>query len=326
MKIPAFIVQQHPLAQLSGFKTGGPARFFLGTASEAELQQGLAWANYHDIKLFFLGKGTNVLFPDLELDCLVVQWSKEKSTINSQNELVVGSGAELESIVNYALENGISGFAWAAGLPGSVGAAVRGNVGAFGHDISSVFQWADCLDVKRTDQVFRLTKDEMNFGYRSSKVKETGYFVLRVAFQVQQGSSVEMKEQIELAERCRAFRQERHPLEHPNCGSVFKNIEDAAAVARLVSQVPEWQEMQEKRWYGKIPAAAILEAVGLKNHRIGGAAFSSRHANFIVNDKGASSADILNLILLAQQKVQDAFGIHLEPEIQILIANRAQVI
>ena len=321
MNTPAFILQKQALSQLSGFQTGGEARFFLATSSEDELLQALAWARENNIRPFFLGKGTNVLFPDGELDRFVIQWSKGSKDLSPQNELLVGSGAELESVVDFALTEGITGFAWAAGLPGSVGAAVRGNVGAFGHDISDVFLWAECLDVSKPDKIMRLDKRDMEFGYRSSKVKHAGYFVLKAAFKAQPGSRAEMAEQQAFAERCKSFRVERHPLEHPNCGSVFKNIDDPDQVAGLVDQVPEWRKKHEEQWYGKIPAAAILEAAGLKNHRIGGAAFSSRHANFIVNDKGASSTDIMNLISLAQKRAESLFGVHLEPEIQILVEN-----
>lgn len=316
---PAFLTENVSLAPLSGYKTGGTAKYFLETADLDTLQQALLWSKNAGVHVFFLGSGTNLLFPDGRLNRLVIRWSQKGIEINAANQLVIGAGEELQTVVRYALDHGIKDFSWAAGLPGTMGAAVRGNVGAFGQDMSDIFVKAQYLDIDEPMQVRSYNKDEMNFAYRSSAVKEQGLFVLQSWLKIARGSEAEMEKEHEKAAQHLEFRNSRHPLTFPNSGSVFKNINDPAIVEQLLDRWPEWKPMVLNRWHGKIPAAAIIDAVNLKDLRIGNAAISSQHANFIINCGNATSDDIYCLIRRVQHDVFKQFGVTLEPEIQILI-------
>lgn len=318
MKRPQCIVTDQPLAPLSGYKTGGTAKYFLETDILEELQTALLWSQSEDLEVFFLGSGTNVLFPDGSLNRLVIRWSQSGIEINSDNELVVGAGEELQDVVTFALKHDILNFAWAAGLPGTMGAAVRGNVGAFGKDMSEVFIKANYLELQDPLNIKTYTKPEMNFAYRSSTVKTEEDLVLNVWLTASEGTSTEMEQEKQNASNHLGFRQSRHPLQFPNCGSVFKNISDPGRVKSLVDRWPAWSEMVDKRWYGKIPAAAIIEATGLKSMSVGGASISDQHANFIINLHEASSQDVMDLIALVQEKVFHRFDVTLEPEIKII--------
>ncbi len=319
MNQPTFIVENISLAPLSGYKTGGTARYFLETNNIEVLQQALEWSKNIDVDVFFLGSGTNILFPDGQLDRLVIRWSQKGIEINDANQLVIGAGEDLQDAVNFALSHGIINFAWAAGLPGTIGAAVRGNVGAFGQDMSNLFLKASYLSVDEPRQIRSFNKKAMNFAYRSSTVKEQGVLVLQSWLKLVSGSEAEMKIENEQASQHLAFRNNRHPLMFPNCGSVFKNIDNPDIVKQLLEKWPEWKPMVLQRWHGKIPAAAIIEAANLKNLHFGNAELSNQHSNFIINCGKATSDDIVRLIKTIQQKVASKFGITLEPEIQILI-------
>jgi len=318
MKRPGPITIDQPLAPLSGYKTGGTAKYFLETDELAVLQSALLWAQREDLEAFFLGSGTNVLFPDGSLNKLVIRWAQKGIEVNAEKQLVVGAGEELQEVVTFALKHDILNFAWAAGLPGTVGAAVRGNVGAFGQDISEVFIQASYLDLASPLNLQTYTKPEMDFAYRTSTIKTKEHLVLKVWLTNRGGNGSEMEREKQNADKHLGFRQSRHPLQYPNCGSVFKNITDPERVKTLVDHWPAWSEMVDRRWYGKVPAAAIIEATGLKNTSVGGARISDQHANFIINHQGASSQDVMDLIALVQEKVSQRFDVRLEPEIKII--------
>lgn len=317
MDKPVGIRENIALAPLSGYQTGGPARFFLETADQELLQDALLWAQNEGLDVFFLGGGTNVLFPDEPLNRLVIHWCR-KGIWGDDDDLSIGAGENLQNVVDYALDTDIKNYAWAAGLPGSVGAAVRGNVGAFGNDLSHLFHSADCLRLENPSTIISMTHADMLFAYRHSQVKTWNALVLHVRLKRESGTKVEMENERSAAERNLEFRNQRHPLNYPNCGSVFKNINDPEVVAQLISHEADWEYKNKQQWHGKIPAAAILEAVGLKGFQIGKAAFSDLHANFIINRGKATSRDVLGLIQKAQKTVEQRFGVTLTPEIQIL--------
>jgi len=325
MRTPPFINRDKPLSPLSGFRSGGAARFFLETENFGHLKEAIEWSQSMDLGVFFLGSGTNILFPDADLDLLVIRWAQKGIEITNQEELVVGAGEDLQKLVNFSLEQGVLNYAWAAGLPGTVGAAVRGNVGAFGGDICQVFLKAHYVSVDDPGRILQLDRDAMKFAYRSSLVKDQGLLVLKSWFKISRGSEADMQNEKAKAAQYRSFRESRHPLDYPNCGSVFKNIDDPDTVSRLVHKMPEWEQMSREKWYGKIPAAAIIEAANLKGLKCGNAAISEKHSNFIINRGGASSDDILRVIRTTQAKIVDRFGITLIPEIQILIKDNETV-
>jgi len=223
--------------------------------------------------------------------------------------------------VEWSLQQGLGGLEWAMGLPGTVGAGVRGNVGAFGGEMAQVVEGAEVLRLQEPFPTEYWEREALDFAYRTSRVKREGGIVLRAWLRLHPLTAEEVEEARRLAASHLAFRQNRHPWELPNCGSVFKNITAKKMVQHLLRHRPEWRERVEKEWHGKVPAAVLIEDAGLKGLRLGGAQVSEKHANFIVNRGWATADDIAFLIRLVQRTVEEHLGVRLIPEIQWLGAS-----
>ena len=204
--------------------------------------------------------------------------------------LTVDSGVSMASVVRYCRDNELTGFEWAAGLPGTVGGAVYGNAGAFGTEIKDVFRSGELID--ETGKVQCVTKEDMEFKYRGSVLKNrsrTG-IMLKAVFSLYKGTHEEI---ISKEESCKERRRNSQPVSERSLGSVFKNPEGRSA--------------------GK-----LIEDAGLKGTSVGKATVSTKHANFITTAAGIRSEDYLRLIRLIQKTVFDKFGVTLEPEVEFL--------
>ena len=240
------------------------------------------------------GGMTNVLVSDDGFDGVILL-NRGGSVSHSEDEsgkvtLRADSGAGMAAVVRYCCDNGISGFEWAAGLPGTVGGAVYGNAGAFGSDISQVYQIGSAVD--RNGRMMQMTKPEMEFAYRSSVLKREpeSSVLLNAVFQLRSGSNEAISAK---CEEYRAARKASQPVDAHSLGSVFKNPPNESA--------------------GK-----LIQAAGLKGFSIGKATVSMKHANFITTEAGVRAADYRQLVLHVQKTVFELFGILLEPEIELL--------
>lgn len=296
------------LKDYSNYKIGGPASNFLEISNIDELQR----LNLDELRKFFvLGGGTNILISDEGFNGLVIK-NSIGGLEQKKDELYVGSGVLLPSVVEYSIKNSLSGLEWAGGLPGTVGGAVRGNAGAFGGEIKdSVFQ-VESLDLK-TLEIKKRNNSECNFGYRWSVFKKnSNELIISVTLKLKNGNKKDIEkivnEKIE-------YRNNRHPLDYPNIGSTFKNIP--------LSSLP--RKLQEEFWpyikndpFPIIPTAKLLALADLKGTRVGDAQISEKHPNFIVNLGSAKSSDVLSLIEIARKAVKEKWGIELEEEIMYL--------
>ncbi len=308
------LLQNIPLKKYSSFKIGGPASYFYEFKSVDGLKQILKdWRenNADSNKIFILGEGTNILFNDNGYDGLVIKnniefLKREGSTV------AAGGGTLMPDLINYCSQNSLSGFEWAGGLPGTVGGGIRGNAGAFLGEIGDSIISVESINI---DDLKIKTRDrkECGFGYRQSVFKtEKGKkeIILSAEFKLLKGNQKEIKRKTQ--EKI-DYRIDRHPLDLPNIGSAFKNID----VRRVPPKVlKEFRDKIKPDPFPVLPAAKLIDGSGLKGKVIGGAKFSEKHPNFIVNFNRAKAMDVVELIKLAKKEIKEKYDIDLEEEIQ----------
>lgn len=304
-----------PLKKHSNFKIGGPASFFYEFKSEENLNEALKeWQDSgEDLQVFILGGGTNILFNDDGFDGLVLKDSI--SFIKREGSILsVGSGTLVSDLVSFCLQNNLSGFEWAGGLPGTVGGGVRGNAGAFLGEMKDDLTKVTSIDIK-TLKIKTRNKKECEFAYRKSIFKigsGENEVILSAKFSLKKGDREEIKSKTQ--EKI-DYRIDRHPLDMPNIGSTFKNV-DVKKISKNV--LKEFENSIKQDPFPVLPVAKLLIGANLKGQEIGGAKFSERHPNFIVNFNNAKARDVKALIELAKKEIKEKYGISLEEEIIIL--------
>ena len=214
-------------------------------------------------------------------------------------------------------DKGLAGLEWAGGLPGFVGGAVRGNAGAFKGEMKDSVIEVTSLDISGVEpKIIKRNNGECNFGYRNSIFKEKGdqEIVLEAVLALEPGNKEEIQKVID--DKI-AWREARQPLDHPNIGSIFKNVD-----WHLVPN--KWQEDEELKTHLKtdpfpvLPAATLIDKTGLKGEKFGGAMVSPKHPNFIINSNNASAEDVRSLIKIIKERVHDKYDIWLEEEVMIV--------
>lgn len=278
-----------PMKKHTTFRIGGPADYYLCPHSTEELQKILQICRENKLEFFILGNGSNLLVSDKGYRGVVIQLWKNFSDIETEdNTITVKAGALLSKVAAEALEESLTGMEFASGIPGTMGGAVMMNAGAYGGEMKDIIREVTVLT--REGELLTLSKEEMNFGYRTSVVKEKGYVVISAELQLRKGDREEIRKVMdELKER----RVTKQPLDMPSAGSTFKRPEGYFA--------------------GKL----IMDA-GLRGFSVGGAQISEKHCGFVVNKCDATAADVLGLIGEVQKRVQEKFGVALEPEVKFL--------
>lgn len=278
-----------PMKKHTTFRIGGPADYYLCPHSTEELQKILQICTENKIDFFILGNGSNLLVSDKGYRGAVIQLWKNFSDIMVKGTVItVKAGALLSKVAAEALEASLTGMEFASGIPGTIGGAVMMNAGAYGGEMKDIIQEVTVLTKK--GEILTLSKEEMEFGYRTSVVKEKGYVVISVALQLKKGDKEEIRKVMDDLKERRVTKQ---PLDMPSAGSTFKRPEGYFA--------------------GKL----IMDA-GLRGFSVGGAQISEKHCGFIVNKGNATAADVLGLIEEVQKRVQEQFGVALHPEVRFL--------
>ncbi|MBU1015335.1 UDP-N-acetylmuramate dehydrogenase [Patescibacteria group bacterium] len=295
------------LAPYTTFRIGGPAAYFFVAETKEDIVNSMRGAKEAGVRVFVLAGGSNVLVSDKGFDGLVVL---NRDTSYSIEGMVVRShsGTSMEELVRGAGEAGLAGLEWAGGLPGSVGGAIRGNAGAFGGEIKDTLVSVEYLNEEGT--IASKDAGACAFSYRSSCFKENGWAVLQGEFQLRKEDKKGIAAVV--AEHIR-YRQEHHPLEYPNAGSVFQNC-DLAEIPASVGE--EFREKAKNDPFPVLPAAVLIAAAGLQGMRAGDAMVSEKHTNCIVNLGNASSEDVRALISSVQENIREKFGVELKQEIQ----------
>ena len=287
--LPA-IKKKVPLAKYTTFKIGGPARYFYIAKNKDDLIKGIKAAKKFNLPFFVLGRGSNVLFSDEGFNGLVIKIKSSMMKTNN-SEIFAEAGLRLDDLVKISAEKSLKGIEWAAGIPGTVGGAIYGNVQAFGKKISDIVKQVEVLDAK-TLNIKNLTKKQCLFSDKKSIFKKKrNLIILSAILKLKKGDKKKIKKKIK---DNLALRKKRHPLKFPSAGSIFINQP------------------------GFPPSAFLIERAGLKGTRIGGAKISEKHAGFIINLGKAKAKDVKSLIKLIKEKIKKKFGVVLKEEIQII--------
>jgi UDP-N-acetylenolpyruvoylglucosamine reductase len=282
------IEERVPLARFTTIGTGGPARAFARPETLTELEQALGWAAEHGLPVAVVGLGSNLLAGDEGVDALVLKLGGELAAVEIRHEtLAAGGGAANAVALHRARAAGLGGFEFACAIPGTAGGGVKMNAGAYGGD------WAQILTralVVGPDGADWLGPEQLGLRYRHSDLHD-GQVVAGVEFRLHRAEPDEIKTTIA---ELQARRKAAQPTNKRTFGSVFKNPEH------------------------ELTAGLMLEACGLRGHRIGGAQISPRHANFIENAGAARSEDALALMAEARRRAYEQYGIELEHEVVFL--------
>jgi UDP-N-acetylmuramate dehydrogenase len=282
---PTFAGRDEPLAPHTSLRVGGPADYFVRVTSEEDLKGAVAVARRHELPIFVLGGGTNLLVADRGIRGVVLENVWSEATVED-GEIAAASGTPLAHVAAVAARNGIGGLEWMATVPGTVGGGVHGNAGAFGKETGDDLIEATLMDLN--GETWTARPEDLRFAYRTSALQGTPIICLRARFR---GELTDRATAVRRIKEMANERMRKQPLAQPNTGSIFRNPPDDYA-------------------------GRLIEAAGLKGQRVGGAVVSEKHANFIVNDGHASAADVWGLMQRCMEEVERQFGVRLVPEVE----------
>lgn len=286
----AQVLEHEPMARHTTMRVGGPAEILFSPAGEGELLFAVREVKRAGAPFRIIGNGSNLLVLDGGLPGLTIRLGEAFSKISVDgNQIRAQAGALLSRVAAAARDASLTGLEFASGIPGSAGGGMAMNAGAYGGQLSDVFEGCRALDPE-TGIISALGPAEMALGYRESAALSRGLIVTEAAFRLTAGdrSAIQAK-----MDDLSARRREKQPLNLPSAGSTFKRPEGYFA-------------------------GALIEQAGLKGVRVGGACVSEKHAGFVVNDRNATARDVLDLIRLVQARVLEHSGVRLETEVRIL--------
>lgn len=290
-----FILLDEPMKKHTTFRIGGNADMFV-SPDICQSVEIIKLAKEYNIPVSIIGNGSNLLVGDKGIRGLVLAIAKgaegiEVEAQGSQEDkvrFIVGAGTLLSRVAAEAARQSLTGLEFAAGIPGSVGGAVVMNAGAYGGEIKDVIVSAKVLT--KEGEVLTLSKEELDLSYRHSCIPEKGYVVLEAQFELTLGDEVQIRGAMDDFKKRRI---EKQPLEYPSAGSTFKRPEGYFA--------------------GK-----LIQDAGLRGFTVGGAQVSEKHCGFVINKDNATAQDVLMLIEYVKEKVQECFGVELEPEVKMM--------
>ena len=283
------VALDEPMSKHTSFRIGGPADLFVTPDDIDELRDVIAACRAAVVPHFVLGCGSDLLVADEGYRGVIVSCTKGLVNVAIDGEtMACQAGVPLREASEMACELGLSGLEFACGIPGSVGGACFMNAGAYGGCVADVLESVRCLMPDGTQQ--SLPVEELALGYRASRVRDEGLVVLSATFRLHEGDQDDIRARMDdFTQR----RRKKQPLELPSAGSTFKRPEGHFA--------------------GK-----LISDAGLKGYAHGGASVSTKHAGFVVNNGGATAADVHAVIRHVQDEVERQFGVRLEPELRFL--------
>ena len=283
------VLVDEPMKRHTTFRIGGPADFFLLPSTVDEVRGILEICREEELPYFILGNGSNLLVSDKGYRGVIIQLYRNFSNISVEgNEICASSGALLSQIAAAARNASLTGFEFAGGIPGTLGGAVFMNAGAYGGELKDVLK--EAVVMTEQGEILTLPVEKLDMGYRTSRIKKASYLVLEARLVLEQG---DMDKTRDITKDLTEKRVSKQPLEYPSAGSTFKRPEGYFA--------------------GKL----IMDA-GLRGYQVGDAQVSEKHCGFVINKGNATAADVLTLIENVREKVQEQFGVTLEPEVKFL--------
>ncbi len=327
MKIKNFLPKIREDVSLAGyttFKIGGPARYFYIVRTTRNLINAVKAAKKCKLPFFVLGGGSNILVADRGYNGLIIKLQTTNypeaeqvrygaGKLQTTKIIKVGAGVKLADFVKLSLDKGLAGLEWAAGIPGTVGGAIRGNAGAFGKSISENLEEVSVFDI--ADSKIKIFKNnDCKFSYRNSIFKHNqNLIILSAILRLKKGEKEKMQN---LLKDYAKQRIESNPIGY-SAGCFFKNIEwrELRDREELIKKFPELKQFRDEP---KISVGFLIDQVGLKGKKIGGAEVSEKHAAFIINSGKAAADDVINLSNLIKQKVSERYGLTLKEEVVIV--------
>jgi len=293
------------LSDRTRFGIGGPAEVYVEAAAEPAFSAALRIAQSSGASYSVIGAGTNLIVSDQGFDGIVLRFTAHQIS-GDRAMLRAEAGAELQALVDYSIEHGLRGLETMTGIPGSVGAAVYGNAGAYGHSIDERVERVRILD---GDSIRSFTAAECRFRYRESVFKQQkDWIILGVELRMTPAPAAELRR---TADDILKVRLAKYPANMKCAGSIFKNLILAELPETVRRQIPE-RVIRE----GKAPSAYFLEQVGAKGMRSGGVRVADYHANLIYNQGGGTARELRALIDELKSRVRSQFGLELEEEVQ----------
>ena len=294
------ILYNEPMKKYTTFKVGGPAECLIKIENINELKEILKFTNENNIKLTVLGNGSNVLVLDKGISGITLiikientEFEETEENLNSKligqkTKIKLGAGEKIAKVGMVFFKESLTGFEEIAGIPGTIGGAVRMNAGANGREMKDIIKTVKCLDYQGNEKVF--TNEEMEFGYRTSILKKEKYIVTEVEIELEKGNQEEIKEKMDMYKEKRKNSQ---PLEYPSAGSTFKRGIDFIT-------------------------AKLIDEAGLKGTHVGDAEVSTKHGGFIINKGNAKAKDILELVEIVKKEVYKKYQKQIELEVEIV--------
>lgn len=289
------------LSKYTTFQIGGNADYFCRVSGQEELIEALNWAKEQGVRVRIIGGGSNLLVSDNGYRGLVILNRVGEYELKD-TRLTAGSGANLSVIARKMVEMSLSGLDFATGIPGTIGGAVAGNAGAYGKDISEVFVSAE---VWQDGNIFELTRDDLHFSYRNSLLKnDENKVILNITLDLHRGDKEKM-----LSKQAGDAVKRRLDYTGANAGSYFTNINESDL------SPDQRKNLEQFIVHSKLAVGKMVEELGLKGLKVGGAMVSQNHGNVILNIGGATAKDVIELERTIRDRVLAAYGILLRPEV-----------
>lgn len=283
------VLTNEPMSKHTTFRIGGPADYFVCPENIEEVQKVVCLCNEMDMPFYLLGNGSNLLVGDKGYRGVIIRLYKQMDKIEvSGTKIKAQAGALLVKVANEACKNGLTGLEFAGGIPGTLGGAVMMNAGAYGGEMKDVLEEVTVLT--KEGEILTLNKEELELGYRTSIIGRKGYIALEVILRLKEKNADEIRAYMnELREK----RVTKQPLEYASAGSTFKRPEGHFA-------------------------GQLIEQAGLRGFQVGDAQVSEKHCGFVINRGQATAKDVMDLMREVSAKVEEKFGVTLEPEVKRL--------
>ena len=283
------ILLQEPMKKHTTFRIGGPADYLVLPQTVEEIADIVKLCRQEEMPWYIMGNGSNLLVADAGVRGVVIQLLRNFNQIQVEgSQIRIQAGAQNAAVARQALEASLTGFEFAAGIPGTIGGAVVMNAGAYGGEMKDILKEVTVLD--QGGMIQRIPEEELELGYRTSIIAKKGYLVLEALIELKPGDPQEIRAVMDELKEKRVTKQ---PLEYPSAGSTFKRPEGYFA--------------------GKL----IMDA-GLRGFTVGGAQISEKHCGFVINKGGATAKDVTDLMEETKKVVMEKFGVALEPEVKRL--------
>lgn len=290
--LESIVQENHPLARHTWYRIGGPARYFVQPNTEDELSEVVRRCTESELPVYFLGLGANVLISDHGVDGAVIRLSADHWLDAAQygNRLICGAGADVQKLVLKSARAGLAGIECMAGIPGTVGGAIRMNAGGKFGDFGTSVTEVRLMDTHGNINTY--TRDQLTFHYRHADLPAP--YILGTTLELGEDNPEEISKR---TKEIWMYKRNSQPLNAKSAGCVFKNPDPTVS--------------------GNRSAGSLIDQAGLKGTRIGNAEVSTIHANFFVAHPGCTADDVVRLIDLVKEKVHDRFGVALENEVRV---------